>query len=194
MQTGEMTINFRIKEGARVFINRININGNSRTYDEVIRREFRISEGDAFNAAKIRASRRNIENLNYFSKVDIETQPTSDDNKADINVNVTEKSTGYFNVGLGYSTVNGALVRTGVTENNFMGKGQQLGFDLGISERSQDYNINFTEPYFLNRPLSAGVDLFKNETDYQDEASYDEDTMGGRLRLGWKYTLYPASG
>lgn len=83
-----------------------------------------------------------------------------------------------------------------------MGKGQQLGFDLGISERSQDYNINFTEPYFLNRPLSAGVDLFKNETDYQDEASYDEDTMGGRLRLGWKYTddflserpLYPASG
>ena len=188
MQTGEMTINFRIKEGARVFINRININGNSRTYDEVIRREFRISEGDAFNAAKIRASRRNIENLNYFSKVDIETQPTSDDNKADINVNVTEKSTGYFNVGLGYSTVNGALVRTGVTENNFMGKGQQLGFDLGISERSQDYNINFTEPYFLNRPLSAGVDLFKNETDYQDEASYDEDTMGGRLRLGRKYT------
>ena len=105
MQTGEMTINFRIKEGARVFINRININGNSRTYDEVIRREFRISEGDAFNAAKIRASRRNIENLNYFSKVDIETQPTSDDNKADINVNVTEKSTGYFNVGLGSSLV-----------------------------------------------------------------------------------------
>ena len=87
--------------------------------------------------------------------MDIETQPTSDDNKADINVTVTEKSTGYFNVGLGYSTVNGALVRTGVTENNFMGKGQQLGFDLGISERSQDYNINFTEPYFL-KPSVVG--------------------------------------
>lgn len=188
MKTGEMKITFKIKEGARVFINRINIIGNSRTYDEVIRREFRINEGDAFNAAKIRASRRNIENLNYFSKVDIQTVPTADDSKADINVNVTEKSTGYFNVGIGYSTVNGALVRTGVTENNFMGKGQQLGFDVGISERVQDYNINFTEPYFMNRPLSAGIDLFKSESDYQDEASYDEDTMGGRIRFGWNYT------
>ena len=188
MQTGEMKVTFRVKEGARVFINRINILGNDRTYDEVIRREFRINEGDAFNAAKIRASRRNIENLNYFSKVDIQTLPTNDDNKADINVEVAEKSTGYFNVGIGYSTVNGALVRTGITENNFMGKGQQLGFDVSVSERVQDYNISFTEPYFMNRPLSAGIDLFKSESDYQDEASYDEDTMGGRLRLGWKYT------
>ncbi len=188
MKNGEMTVNFRVKEGARVFIDRINITGNDRTYDDVIRRELRINEGDAFNAAKIRASRRNVENLNYFSKVNIEPQPTNDDSKADINVNVTEKSTGYFNVGVGYSTVNGALVRTGVTENNFMGKGQKLGFDLGISERVQDYNINFTEPYFLDRPLSAGVDLFKSESDYQDEASYDEDIIGGRLRLGWKYT------
>ncbi len=188
METGEMEVNFRVMEGARVFIDKINITGNNRTYDEVIRREFRINEGDAFNAAKIRASRRNIENLNYFSKVDIQTQPTDDDNKADINVDVTEKSTGYFNVGIGYSTVNGALIRTGVTENNFMGKGQQLGFDIGVSERVQDYNINFTEPYFLDRPLSAGIDLFRSESDYQDEASYDEDSTGGRLRLGWKYT------
>ncbi len=188
MATGEMEITFRINEGARVFINRINITGNNRTYDEVIRREFRINEGDAFNASKIRASRRNIENLNYFSKVDINTQPTNDGNKADINVDVTEKSTGYFNVGIGYSTVNGALIRAGVTENNFMGKGQQLGFDVGVSERVQDYNINFTEPYFLNRPLSAGIDLFKSESDYQDEASYDEDSIGGRLRFGWNYT------
>ena len=188
MVTGEMEITFRINEGARVFINRINITGNNRTYDEVIRREFRINEGDAFNASKIRASRRNIENLNYFSKVDINTQPTNDGNKADINVDVTEKSTGYFNVGIGYSTVNGALIRAGVTENNFMGKGQQLGFDVGVSERVQDYNINFTEPYFLNRPLSAGIDLFKSESDYQDEASYDEDSIGGRLRFGWNYT------
>ncbi len=81
METGEMEVNFRIMEGARVFIDKINITGNNRTYDEVIRREFRINEGDAFNAAKIRASRRNIENLNYFSKVDIQTQPTDDDNK-----------------------------------------------------------------------------------------------------------------
>lgn len=188
MQDGTMDITFRIREGARIFIDRINITGNTRTYDEVIRREFRLNEGDAFNAAKIRASRRNIENLNYFSKVDIQTAPTDDQNKANVNVDVTEKSTGYFNVGVGYSTVNGALIRTGVTENNFRGKGQQLGFDVGISQREQDYNINFTEPYFMGLPLSAGVDLFRSETDYQDESSYDEIVTGGRMRFGWKYT------
>lgn len=188
MQDGTMDVTFRIREGARVFIDRINITGNTRTYDEVIRREFRLNEGDAFNAAKIRASRRNIENLNYFSKVDIQTAPSDSPDKADINLDVTEKSTGYFNVGVGYSTVNGALVRAGVTENNFRGKGQQLGVDVGISQREQNYNINFTEPYFLGLPLSAGIDLFRTETDYQDESSYDETVTGGRIRFGWRYT------
>ncbi len=183
-----MVLTFRIKEGARVFVDKINISGNTRTDDDVIRREFRIDEGDAFNAAKIRASRRNVENLDYFSKVDIQTVPSDDSNKADVNVKVQEKSTGYFNVGVGYSTVNGALVRTGVTENNFQGRGQQLGFDIGVSQRAQDYNINFTEPYFLGRRLSAGIDLFYTSEDYQDEGSYDSASTGGRLRLGWNYT------
>ncbi|NCA97666.1 MAG: outer membrane protein assembly factor BamA [Bacteroidia bacterium] len=111
--TGEIDINFHIKEGARIFVDRINITGNTRTHDEVVRREFRIEEGDAFNVSKIKDSRKNVENLDYFSKVNIDTVP-KDDNKADINVNVEEKSTGYFNVGVGYSTVNGALLRTGV--------------------------------------------------------------------------------
>ena len=183
-----MVLTFRIKEGARVFVDKINISGNTRTDDDVIRREFRIDEGDAFNAAKIRASRRKVETLDYFSKVDIQTVPSDDSNKADVNVKVQEKSTGYFNVGVGYSTVNGALVRTGVTENNFQGRGQQLGFDIGVSQRAQDYNINFTEPYFLGRRLSAGIDLFHTSEDYQDEGSYDSASTGGRLRLGWNYT------
>lgn len=186
-QTGEIGITLDIKEGDRVFVNRINIKGNNRTHDEVIRREFRIDEGDAFNVSKIKASRKNVENLNYFSKVDIQTIPT-DENKADIDVNVEEKSTGYFNVGVGYSTVNGVLLRTGVTENNFRGMGQQLGLDIGISERTQEYDISFTEPYFMDRNLSAGVDLFRTEEDYQDYGSYDTSSTGGRLRLGWKYT------
>lgn len=188
MQDGTMEITFRIREGARIFINQINITGNTRTYDEVIRREFRLNEGDAFNAAKIRASRRNIENLNYFSNVNIQTSPTNDRNKADIDLDVTEKSTGFFNVGIGYSTVNGALIRAGVTENNFRGKGQRLGVDVGVSQREQDYNISFTEPYFIGLPLSAGVDVYRTETDYQDESSYDQGVTGGRLRFGWRYT------
>ena len=186
--TGKAKLSFRVKEGERVFVNRINITGNTRTDDVVIRREFRLAEGDAFNADKLRASRRNVENLDYFSKVDIQTAPLAVGNQADINVNVEEKSTGYFNVGVGYSTVNGALVRTGITENNFQGRGQQLGFDIGVSQRAQDYNISFTEPYFLGRPLSAGVDLFHVSEDYQDEGSYDSQSTGGRLRLGWNYT------
>lgn len=184
---GEIDLTFHVKEGERIFVDRINITGNTRTYDKVIRREFRIDEGDAFNVSKIKDSRRNVENLDYFSKVNIETMP-KDDNKADINVDVEEKSTGYFNVGVGYSTVNGALVRTGVTENNFRGLGQRLGLDIGVSQRSQEYDVSFTEPYFLNRRLRAGFYLFRTEQDYQDEGSYDSESTGGRLRLGWNYT------
>lgn len=186
-ETGKLSVVFDIKENAKVFVNRINITGNTRTLDEVIRREFRISEGNVFNVAKIRESRRNVERLNYFSKVDIDTERVDYD-KADINVNVEEKSTGYFNVGVGYSTVNGALIRAGITENNFLGKGQQVSLNAGVSQRSTDYSFSFTEPYFMDRRLSAGTDLFYQTEDYQDESNYDMDTMGGRLRFGWNYT------
>lgn len=187
VENGKVDLVFNVNESERLFINRINITGNDRTDDEVIRREFRLDEGDAFNISKLRESRRNIENLNYFSKVDLQTDMVSD-NKADINTIVTEKSTGYFNVGVGYSTSNGALVRAGVTENNFRGKGQEVSLNAGISEKNKDYSISFTEPYFLGRRLSAGVDLFLEDQDYEEEASYDTRTIGGRTRFGWKYT------
>ncbi len=187
-QTGDVEVTFDITEGQRLFIDKINITGNTRTEDRVIRREFRVDEGDAFNASKIKASRRNIEALDYFSKVDIQTEPTDDMNKTNLNINVEEKSTGAFNVGVGYSTVNGALARVGIAENNFQGKGQKLSADMAISQRTSEYELSFTEPYFMDRPLSAGVDLFRTETDYQDEGSYDSEMTGGRLRLGWKYT------
>ena len=186
--TGEVEVTFDISEGQRLFIDKINIIGNTRTEDKVIRREFRLDEGDEFNVSKIKASRRNIEALDYFSKVDIQTEPTDDENKANLNVKVEEKSTGAFNVGIGYSTVNGALVHVGIAENNFQGKGQKLSADMAISQRSSEYDLSFTEPYFMGRRLSAGVDLFRTEEDYQDEGSYDSETTGGRLRLGWNYT------
>jgi outer membrane protein insertion porin family len=119
--------------------------------------------------------------------VDIQSVPV-DASKADIDVAVEEKSTGYFNVGIGYSTVNGALVQAGVTENNFQGKGQQIGVDASVSERTRSYDLSFTEPYFLDRRLSAGADVFYSDESYQDESSYDRSTLGGRLRLGWNYT------
>ena len=185
--SGEADLTFHIKEGERFFIDRINIHGNTRTQDRVLRRELRLSEGDAFNASKIKDSRRNLENLDYFEKIDINTS-AKDNNRADLDIDVKEKSTGYFNVGIGFSTVNGALVRAGVTENNFRGAGQQLGFDVAVSQKSQDFDVSFTEPYFLDRRLHAGVDLFHSRQDYQDESSYDSRTTGGRLRTGWNYT------
>lgn len=185
--TGEADVTFRIREGARFFVDRINIKGNTRTHDKVIRRELRIEEGDAFNASKIKDSRRNVENLDYFEKVEINTTP-KDGNRADLDIDVKEKSTGYFNVGIGFSTVNGALVRTGITENNFRGVGQRLGFDVAVSQKSQDFDLSFTEPYFLGRRLRAGIDLFHSRQDYQDESSYDSQISGGRLRTGWNYT------
>lgn len=188
LATGDLDVVFNIEEGARIFVDKINITGNARTHDEVVRRQFRIEEGDAFNATKLKASRKNVENLNYFSKVDIQTIPQEDSNKADINVNVEEKSTGYFNVGVGYSTVNGAMLRAGVTENNFRGLGQQVSVDASVSQRTTDYNFSFTEPYFLGRNLSAGIDIFNTSYDYQDEGSYDSETTGGRVRFGWNYT------
>ncbi|MBR4106430.1 MAG: outer membrane protein assembly factor BamA [Alphaproteobacteria bacterium] len=184
---GTADLTFHIREGERFFIDRINIKGNTRTHDKVIRRELRLGEGDAFNASKIKDSRRNLENLDYFEKVDIDTS-AKDGNRADLNIDVKEKSTGYFNVGVGFSTVNGALVRTGVTENNFRGVGQQASFDVAVSQKSQDFDFSFTEPYFLDRRLRAGVDLFHSRQDYQDESSYDSRTTGGRLRTGWNYT------
>ena len=187
-QTGDVNLTFDIEEGQRLFIDKINISGNTRTEDKVIRREFRIDEGDAFNASKIKASRRNIEALDYFSKIDMQTEPTDDSNKANLNVNVEEKSTGAFNVGVGYSTMNGALARVGITENNFLGKGHQLSADASLSQRTQEYDLSYTDPYFLDRRLSAGIDLFRSETDYQDEGSYDSETTGGRIRFGWNYT------
>lgn len=186
--TGEVEVTFDVAEGQRLFIDKINISGNTRTEDRVIRREFRVDEGDAFNTSKIKASRRNIEALDYFSKVDIHTEPTDDSNKADLNVDVEEKSTGAFNIGVGYSTLNGALARIGIAENNFMGKGQKLSADASVSQRTKEYDLSFTEPYFLGRRLSAGVDVFHSETDYQDEGSYDSETTGGRIRFGWNYT------
>jgi outer membrane protein insertion porin family len=183
-----LDVTFKINESKKVFVNRINIEGNYRTLDRVIRREFKLDEGDAFNVNKLRASKKNIKDLNYFSKVDIKPVATNVADKTDIDVKLEEKSTGNFNVGIGWSSVYGAMIKTGIAENNFLGKGQKLALDLGFSTRQSNYNISFTEPYFMDRKLRAGFDLFYTTTDYQDEASYDKEVQGGRIRTGWNYT------
>lgn len=180
---------FKINEGARVFVNRIDISGNSRTLDKVVRRELRLSEGDPFNTDKVRRSRQRIENLGYFDKVDVKTVPVANaSDKTDIAVDVSEKSTGSFNVGIGWSTYDGLLFEVGVQERNLLGTGNIVGVTASTSDNEQQVDLSFTNPYFMDLPLSAGFDLYHVNRDWTDDSSYKSKTTGGALRSGWDYS------
>ena len=181
-------LTYAINEGSRVYIERIDIVGNVRTLDEVIRREFRVSEGDAFNTALLRRSRQRIENLGYFEKVEINTLPGSSPDKTRIEVNVSERSTGELSFGAGYSTSDGPLGDIRLTERNFLGRGQSIQANFTISGRTQEIDLGFTEPYFLDREVAAGFDLFRRSTNFQSEGSFDQRTTGGTLRANYPLT------
>ena len=179
---------FQVEEGPRVYVERIDIRGNVRTLDEVIRREFRVSEGDAFNTALLRRSEQRIRNLGFFETVEIRTLQGTAPDKIVVDVRVAEKSTGELSFGAGFSTSEGVLGDIRLTERNLLGRGQELRANFTVSQRRQEIDFSFTEPYFLDRDLAAGFDLFFRETDFQSEASYDETTRGGTLRAGYPLT------
>lgn len=181
-------LTFEVNEGPRVFVERINITGNVRTKDEVIRREFRLVEGDAFNAAKLRRSRTRIQNLDFFEKVDLETVPGSAPDKTVINVNVAEKSTGSVSIGAGFSTDQGILGDFGIRERNLLGTGRDLGLRVIVAARRSEIDLKYTEPYFLNRDITAGADAFHVTEDLQDFSSFDKKRTGFRLRAGYPIT------
>ena len=184
-------ITFEVKESERIFIDRINISGNTRTLDKVIRREMRLQEGDAFNGERLRKSKQNIENLGYFSKVEMDTKPVEGvSDKTDIVLNVQEKPTGSLSFGVGWSTYDGALLDIGIQERNLLGKGYVIGASASISENDIVYDLSFTDPYFLDYNLSFGVDLFHVQRDYKDTSSYDSEMTGGALNFGWNWTDY----
>lgn len=174
---------FNVNPGPRVYVNRINFEGNTRTRDKVLRREMRLAEGDAFSSTKLKRSRDRMNYLGFFEKVDIEQKPTEDPDRVDLDVKVAEQSTGEVNVGAGYSTFEGVLANADLRERNFLGRGQDVNVRFNLSERRQNYALSFTEPYFLNQELAAGADLFNEQIDLQDESSYDQDNTGGGLRL-----------
>jgi outer membrane protein insertion porin family len=192
-------LTYVINEASRVYIERIDIVGNVRTLDEVIRREFRLAEGDAFNTALLRRSRQRIQDLGYFENVEMTTQPGSSPDKTDIDVAVTERSTGELSFGAGFSTSDGPLGDIRLTERNLLGRGQSLRANFTISGRTQEIDFSFTEPYFLDRDLAATIDLYRREADFQDESSFDQTTTGGtisgsyplteRLRHGVRFTV-----
>ena len=183
------TIVYRVTEGSKVFIRRINIKGNTRTQDKVIRREFRIKEGDAYNASLLRKSKQNVTDLDYFSTVDMDTDPVPmNPSLADVNMTVAEKSTGAFNIGIGWSSYDGMMFETGIQERNILGTGKIASFDVMLSQKETQYTIGLTDPYFLGYNMTAGIDLFRNTRDNEDSSSYSYKTIGGTVRLGWHYT------
>ena len=183
------TVVYRVSEGEKIFIRRINIKGNTRTQDKVIRREFRIKEGDAYNASLLRRSKQNVSDLDYFSNVEMNTTPVPmNPSLADVDMSVTEKSTGAFNIGIGWSSYDGMMFETGIQERNILGTGKVASFDVMLSQRETQYNIGLTDPYFLGYNMSAGIDLYHTTRDNSDSSSYSYKTTGGTIRFGWNYT------
>ena len=177
-------ITYVVDEGQRAYVERINIRGNTRTLDSVIRREFDFAEGDPYNRVLVDRARRRLLALRYFEQVQITTEPGSTPDRVNINVEVVEQATGEFSIGAGYSTSSGALANISIGERNFLGRGQKVNFSVGFGEHSQTFNFGFTEPYFMGRRLSAGFDVFASEQQNSDNTPYDRSDVGGKLRFG----------
>ncbi|WP_048646270.1 outer membrane protein assembly factor BamA [Nitratireductor soli] len=191
-ETREIDVVYSIDEGPRAYIQRIEIRGNQRTRDYVIRREFDLSEGDAFNQVLVQRAKRRLEALNFFQTVNISTVPGSQPDQVVLVVDVVEKSTGEFSIGAGYSTGQsessggGFSVEGSVTERNFLGRGQFIRVAAGGGKDSRDYSFSFTEPYFLGRRISAGFDVYRRTRKFDDK--YDRDIMGATVRFGLPIT------
>jgi outer membrane protein insertion porin family len=182
-------ISFNIDQGPRVYIEHIDISGNTRTLDKVIRREFRLVEGDAFNRALVDRSRARIQSLGFFKDVSIKPSPGSQPDRTNVTVAVTEQSTGSVSVGLGYSSYSSVIGDVSYTEINLFGRGQQLAAVARLSQIQRQFQLSFSEPWFLDRPLSAGFDLQKVLNNYQ-QAAFQSDVDALSLRLGFPVTEY----
>ncbi len=185
-----ISITYEIQEGPRVYVDRINIVGNVRTLDRVVRREMRLAEGDAFNTSKLRRSRQRIRNLGFFERVEVTNVPADAPDRTTVNVEVQERSTGELSFGVGFSTADGLLGDVSVRERNFLGRGQDLRLAFTIAQRRQQIDLSFTEPYFLDRNIVAGFDIFRVERDFKNQSDYKSRSTGFGLRMGYALTEF----
>lgn len=181
-----VSIVFEVTEGARVYIERINIRGNTRTRDYVLRREFDIGEGDAYNRALIDRAERRLKNLDYFTTVKITQEPGSSPDRVIVNVDVEEKSTGDFSVSGGYSTADGFLAEVGVSERNLLGRGLYAKASVQYGQYARGYTLSFVEPYLLGYRVALGLDLYQREQRANRYISYNSKTFGFSPRLGFQ--------
>ena len=195
-----IAITYVVDEGPRIYIERINIIGNERTKDHVIRREFRLAEGDAFNPLMVDRAKKRLNALGLFKSADVKRRPGSAQDRVVLDVELVEQSTGELSFGAGYSTSEGVIGDVSITERNLLGNGQFLRLKFAGSLERQQVDLSFTEPRFLDRNLSAGFDLYHKEIDQRDESGFRQRKSGGQIRLGfplaenlWMQTFYGLS-
>ncbi len=174
-------IMLHVEKGAMAYINRVEIQGNTRTRDNVIRRDLKVKEGSRFDSKAIKNSTKKLNRLGFFEEVTVTPKPTLVDNQMDVLVNVKEKSTGQFSVGAGYSSSEHVLFMGEISENNIFGTGNRLSLAASTSSENTRYNMNFTNPRIFDSQVSGSIDLFNWEHEYDD---FTKDSTGTTLRLG----------
>jgi len=188
----KIAILFEVNEGPTVYVERINIAGNVRSQDKILRRELQMAEGEIFTLRKLQRSKQRLTNLGYFEKVEVNTAPGSDKTKIVVNIDVTERPTGLFSIGGGFSSADGILGTIDLSQNNFLGRGWLATIKIRAGARIQQGQLSFTEPWLFDRPLAAGFDLFSTQRQFLE---YDYRTLGGGLRLShpfeefWRWHL-----
>ncbi|MET0970692.1 MAG: outer membrane protein assembly factor BamA [Tardiphaga sp.] len=181
-----VNIGFAVEEGPRVYIERINVRGNTRTRDYVIRREFDVAEGDAYNRALVDRAERRLKNLDFFKSVKVSTEPGSSSDRVILVVDLEEKSTGDFSISGGYSTTDGALGEVSVSERNFLGRGLYAKASVQYGQYARGYSLSFVEPYLLDYRVALGMDFFQREQLSNSYISYNTKTLGFSPRLGFQ--------
>jgi outer membrane protein insertion porin family len=184
-ENNKISLIYYIEEGPRAYVERINVIGNDRTREYVIRREFDIAEGDAFNRALVDKAERRLRNLGFFERVSITTQQGSAPDRVVVNVRVEEKTTGEISFGVGFSTVDGIIGDISVSEKNFLGRGQFVKVAVGGGADTQTYEFRFVEPFFMGRRVALDLDLYRQVENENDYRSYDQQKTGG----GFGFTL-----
>lgn len=187
-ETRKVNVTFAIDEGPRVYIERININGNTQTLDRVIRRELRVAEGDAFNRVLLDRSRNRVRALGYFEDVEITEKAGSRADRTVVDIDVKETATGELSFAAGFSSVDSFLLDLSVTQRNLRGRGQTFVARVSASDRQQFVDFRFQEPRFLDRNLSAGLELFSTRSDFLDVSSFESETIGAGVNFGFPVT------
>jgi outer membrane protein insertion porin family len=182
----QVRLTYDITEGPRTYVERIDIVGNTRTRDEVIRRELRLFEGDAFNRTLVERARRRLTGLDFFEKIDFNEREGSAPDKVVLVIEVVEKSTGSISFSAGYSSTETVVGSVELMERNLFGRGQQVKLNTSLSFKRQQLDFSFTEPYFMGMPISAGFDAFATRTDNRQFSSYRSEQIGGALRTGFR--------